>query len=100
MRPISPTFRACSAGGAESVRSDLETRRPIEIRRTAEGHSREGSFSMEQTPHTTLTKDPRSGEALSVRRLFTQAGVHPFDTVEWETRTAAVGTFRQDGVEF
>ena len=55
---------------------------------------------MEQTPQTTLTKDPRSGEALTVRRLFTQAGVHPFDTVEWETRTAAVGSFRQDGVEF
>jgi ribonucleoside-diphosphate reductase alpha chain len=55
---------------------------------------------MEQTPQTTLTKDPRSGEALTVRRLFTQPGVHPFDTVEWETRTAAVGSFRQDGVEF
>ena len=55
---------------------------------------------MEQTPQTTLTKDPRSGEALTVRRLFTQAGVHPFDTVEWETRTAAVGSFRQENVEF
>ena len=37
---------------------------------------------MEQTPQTTLTKDLRSGEALTVRRLFTQAGVHPFDSVE------------------
>ena len=46
----------------------------------------------QQTPQTTLTKDPRSGEALTVRRLFTQAGVHPFETVEWETRTAAVGS--------
>ena len=55
---------------------------------------------MDQTPHTTLTKDPRSGEALTVRRLFTQAGVHPFETVEWETRTAAVGSFHQDDVEF
>jgi ribonucleoside-diphosphate reductase alpha chain len=55
---------------------------------------------MEQTPQTTLTQDPRSGEALTVRRLFTQAGVHPFDTVEWESRTAAVGSFRQDDVEF
>src|SRR3954464_6327750 len=58
------------------------------------------SFEMEQTPQTTLTKDPRSGEALTVRRLFTRAGVHPFDTVEWESRTAAVGKFRQDDVEF
>ncbi len=55
---------------------------------------------MEQTPHTTLTKDPRAGEALTVRRLFTQAGKHPFETVEWEMRTAAVGSFRQDEVEF
>jgi ribonucleoside-diphosphate reductase alpha chain len=55
---------------------------------------------MEQSPQTTLTKDPRTGEALTVRRLFTQAGVHPFDTVEWESRTAAVGSFRQDEVEF
>ncbi len=55
---------------------------------------------MEQTPHTTLTKDPRAGEALTVQRLFTQAGKHPFETVEWEMRTAAVGSFRQDEVEF
>src|SRR5215813_7515035 len=56
---------------------------------------------MEQTtPQTTLTHDPRAGEALSVRRLFTRPGVHPFDTVEWETRTAAVGSFRQENVEF
>jgi ribonucleoside-diphosphate reductase alpha chain len=26
--------------------------------------------------------------------------VHPFDAVEWESRTAAVGSFRQDDVEF
>src|SRR5215813_9424317 len=56
---------------------------------------------MEQTtPQTTLTHDPRAGEALSVRRLFTRPGVHPFDTVEWETRTAAVGSFKQEDVEF
>src|ERR687885_318570 len=55
---------------------------------------------MEQTPQTTLTTEPRAGEALTVRRLFTRPGVHPFDTVEWETRTAAVGSFRQEGVEF
>ncbi len=56
---------------------------------------------MEQTtPQTTLTHEPRAGEALSVRRLFTRPGVHPFDTVEWEARTAAVGSFRQEDVEF
>src|SRR4051794_1323116 len=56
---------------------------------------------MEQTtPQTTLTQPARPTEALSVRRLFTRPGVHPFDTVEWESRTAAVGSFRQEDVEF
>src|SRR3954453_10124060 len=55
---------------------------------------------MEQTPPTTLTREPRATEALSVRRLFTRPGAHPFDELDWELRTAAVGSFRQDGVEF
>src|SRR6187399_48898 len=57
--------------------------------------------TMEQTsPHTTLTQSTRPSEALSVRRLFTRPGVHPYDAVEWELRTAAVGSFRQENVEF
>ena len=60
---------------------------------------------MDSTPHTALTTEPRTGEALTVRRLFTQAGVHPFDTVEWETRDARIGhgdrvAFEQSDVEF
>src|SRR4051812_36445760 len=55
---------------------------------------------MEQTPQTTLTREPRATQALSVRRLFTRAGQHPFDALEWELRTAAVGSFRQEDVEF
>jgi ribonucleoside-diphosphate reductase alpha chain len=55
---------------------------------------------MESTPQTTLTTDPRGGEAIAVRRVFTKPGVHPFDSVEWELRTAAVGSFRQEDVEF
>src|SRR3982751_3337388 len=54
---------------------------------------------METTPQTTLTT-AAPGEALRVRRLFTSPGVHPFDEVEWELRTAAVGSFEQEGVEF
>src|SRR6058998_2299854 len=54
---------------------------------------------MEPTPQTTL--DPTApSEALRIRRLFTEPGVHPFDAVEWELRTAAVGSFRQEDVEF
>ena len=60
---------------------------------------------MESTPHTALKTEPRMGEALSVRRLFTQPGVHPFDQVEWETRDARIGhgdkvAFEQKDVEF
>src|SRR5215475_10419158 len=56
---------------------------------------------MEQTtPNTTLTQSRKPAEALSVRRLFTRPGVHPFDAVEWELRTAAVGSFKQENVEF
>src|SRR5512144_3244305 len=55
---------------------------------------------MEQTPQTALRTEARTGEALTVRRLFTRPGVHPYDTVEWERRTAAVGGFEQRDVEF
>ncbi len=60
---------------------------------------------MESTPHTALETEPRMGEALSVNRLFTQPGVHPFDQVEWETRDARIGhgdkvAFEQKDVEF
>src|SRR3954453_13365419 len=55
---------------------------------------------MEQTPQTTLTREPRAAQALSVRRLFTRPGQHPFDALEWEVRPAAVGSFRQEDVEF
>jgi ribonucleoside-diphosphate reductase alpha chain len=55
----------------------------------------------QQTPHTAVRTEPRAGEALSVRRLFTQPGTHPFETVEWEIRDARIGSvFEQKGVEF
>jgi ribonucleoside-diphosphate reductase alpha chain len=56
---------------------------------------------MEQTPQTAMRNETRAGEALSVRRLFTQPGVHPFETVEWELRDARIGSvFEQKDVEF
>ena len=60
---------------------------------------------MESTPHTTLETETRMGEALSVQRLFTQPGVHPFEQVEWEIRDARIGhgdkvAFEQRDVEF
>src|SRR4051794_38282614 len=56
---------------------------------------------MEITPQTPpTTAQPRAGQGLSIQRRFTTAGVHPFDQVEWERRTASVGSFTQEDVEF
>src|SRR3954451_21610217 len=45
------------------------------------------------------------GRGLKVERYYTEAGVHPFDAVEWEIRDAIIGNpekpaFKQLGVEF
>jgi ribonucleoside-diphosphate reductase alpha chain len=55
---------------------------------------------MQTTTQTALSTGIQPGRALTVERYFTTPGVHPFDAVEWELRTAAVGSFRQDDVEF
>jgi ribonucleoside-diphosphate reductase alpha chain len=56
---------------------------------------------METTPQTApTTAQPRGGQGLSMQRRFTTAGVHPFEQVEWERRTASVGGFTQEDVEF
>jgi len=60
---------------------------------------------MEHAPQTALGTASTSGAGLSVRRLFSEAGVHPFDAVEWELRDARIGfgdkvSFEQRGVEF
>ncbi|MGH2906706.1 MAG: vitamin B12-dependent ribonucleotide reductase [Solirubrobacterales bacterium] len=45
------------------------------------------------------------GRGLKIERYYTEAGVHPFDAIEWETRDAIIGNpddpaFEQRGVEF
>ena len=62
-------------------------------------------MAVEHTPQTALPAAPRAGEAISVRRVFTQPGVHPFESVEWEIRDAKIGhgdrvAFHQPDVEF
>src|SRR5215218_1278638 len=59
-------------------------------------------------PPIQSTPDRRTGPAaagvseggLTIERRFPQAGVDPFDTVDWELRSAEVGSFKQEGVEF
>jgi ribonucleoside-diphosphate reductase alpha chain len=56
---------------------------------------------MENIPQTALrSPQVRTGQGLSIRRRFSTPGVNPFDEVEWESRTAAVGGFVQEDVEF
>ena len=60
---------------------------------------------MAATPQTALIQDTAPGQPLSVRRLLTQPGVHPYDAVEWEKRDARIGhgdrvAFEQKDVEF
>jgi ribonucleoside-diphosphate reductase alpha chain len=60
---------------------------------------------MDFTPHPTIAEDTSAGEALAVKRLFTSAETHPFETVEWELRNARIGhgdrvAFEQENVEF
>jgi ribonucleoside-diphosphate reductase alpha chain len=60
---------------------------------------------MEYTPHTQSNAGVIAGEGLSVRRVFTTAGQHPYDGVAWERRDARIGhggkvSFEQTDVEF
>jgi ribonucleotide reductase alpha subunit len=60
---------------------------------------------MEQTTQTPLSPQTNQGTGLKIRRRFTNPGVHPFDTVEWELRDARIGhgdkiSFEQREVEF
>jgi len=60
---------------------------------------------MDGAPKSSVAEVVRSGRALTVERLFTESGTHPFDAVEWERRDARIGhgdrvAFEQTGVEF
>ncbi|HTN23174.1 MAG TPA: LAGLIDADG family homing endonuclease, partial [Solirubrobacteraceae bacterium] len=60
---------------------------------------------MEGTSQTPVQTGTRAGEPLSIERLFTTPGVHPYESVEWELRDARIGhggkvAFEQRGVEF
>jgi ribonucleoside-diphosphate reductase alpha chain len=40
--------------------------------------------------HTTPATDKKKATGLTFRRLFTKAGVNPYDEIEWEKRTATI----------
>jgi ribonucleoside-diphosphate reductase alpha chain len=60
---------------------------------------------MDGVSQTAVAEVAQPGQPLTVRRLFTTSGRHPFDAVEWELRDAHIGhgervAFEQQGVEF
>src|SRR5580698_5345265 len=60
---------------------------------------------MDGAPKSSVAEVVRSGRALTIERLFTTPGTHPFEMVEWELRDARIGhgdrvAFEQLGVEF
>ncbi len=60
---------------------------------------------MHGAPQTEVAEAVHTGTALSIKRLFTSPGVHPFDSIEWELRDARIGhgdrvAFEQQNVEF
>ncbi len=60
---------------------------------------------MNPVTHPTSLPETATGRALTIGRIFTSPGTHPFDTVEWELRDARIGhgdrvAFEQLGVEF
>ncbi len=60
---------------------------------------------MNPLSHPTISEHATTGAALSIKRMFTSPGTHPFDTVEWELRDARIGhgdrvAFEQQNVEF
>src|SRR5580693_9485690 len=60
---------------------------------------------MDGAPQSSVAEVVQAGTALSLKRMFTSPGTHPFETVEWELRTARIGhgervAFEQENVEF
>jgi len=63
------------------------------------------TLNQEMTPATATTSEVQPNTGLEFKRYFTDGRVSPFDTVEWERRTAQIGNekgqviFRQENVE-
>ena len=60
---------------------------------------------MNQPINPTVSDAAAAGKSLQIKRFFTTPGVHPFETIEWETRDARIGhgdriAFEQRDVEF
>ncbi|HLB74547.1 MAG TPA: vitamin B12-dependent ribonucleotide reductase [Sedimentisphaerales bacterium] len=65
----------------------------------------ENPFKRKETVPETVVRNDQSGEGLKIERFFSKAGVHPFDELEWEKRSAKISNengqavFEQDNIE-
>ncbi len=59
------------------------------------GQTGSRGFVMSLASHST-----NAGATLGLRRVFTEAGVHPYDMVEWERRDARIHDWRDGSVAF
>ncbi len=60
---------------------------------------------MDGAPQSSVAEVVQAGTALSIKRMFTSPGTHPFEAVQWELRDARIGhgdrvAFEQKDVEF
>ena len=44
------------------------------------------------------TRQPSTGAGLTFDRRWTRVGVHPYDEITWETRTASIANEKGDSV--
>lgn len=76
-----------------------------EVTLDLKGLAEEGAEAMKNDGSRGNSKARAKGKGLAVERHFTQAGVHPFDELEWEIRSASItndkgeALFHQDNVE-
>ncbi|MCW2683147.1 MAG: nrdJ, partial [Blastococcus sp.] len=45
-------------------------------------------------------KAPSRGKGLKIKRVFTTAGVHPYDEVTWERRDVVMTNWRDGSINF
>src|SRR5687768_3524458 len=72
----------------------------------ANGHTKNGNGTKKSTAYRQLTAgDEATWPGLTIERRFTRPDVHPYDTVEWDTREAIItnergeAVFEQKGLE-
>src|SRR5688500_16639327 len=73
---------------------------------TTNGHTKDGNGTKKSTAYRQLTAgDKATWKGLTIERRFTRPDVHPYDTVEWDTREAIItnergeAVFEQKGLE-